>query len=75
MAQVDDVELEMGSQARPGLRGRFAESHDYRDRQVSDFFRNCAGIADRLGITVAPSRSRLELTRDHVAASREGPGV
>ena len=73
MAQVDDVELGVGSRARPRLRGRVAELRDYRERRVSNFFGNCAGIADRLGIAVAPSRSRPESTRACVAASRGGP--
>ena len=38
MAQVDDVELRVGSRARPRLRGRVAESRDYRERRVFDFF-------------------------------------
>ena len=61
MAQVDDVELEMGSRAKPGLCSRVAESCNYREWWVSDFFGNCAGIADQSGIAVAPSHSCLEL--------------
>lgn len=72
MAQVDDVELGVGSRARPRLRGQVAESCDYREQRVSDFFGNCAGIANRSGIAVAPSCSRLESTRDRVAVSGEG---
>ena len=73
MVQVSDVELEAGSQVRTGLRSRVAEPRDYREWWVSDFFGNCTGITNQLGIAVVPSHSRLESTRDHMAASGGGP--
>ena len=59
MVQVNDVELGVGSRARPRLHGRVAESRDYQEWRVSDFFGNYAGIADRSGIGVTSSRSHL----------------
>ena len=73
MAQVDDVELRVGSQVRPELRSQVTESCDCQEQQISNSIGNCTGIADRLGIAVAPSRSCPESTRACVAASRGGP--